>query len=210
MSEKTDKVTIVKPEVKVEVEQKISQQDVIELVAYKQIKNLETQKKETSDELDIVKEQLKDLNKKFNNDVIEEVSKLIKPFTELLTSKLEIRMRGQRDYEDISPSDVIRIEFSEEKDGGSKWGSGYSKVFDLDYSKLSTTKTETHIELETKRNELEKSISDLDKQIHQIQHDKNSIKNAITEQLLTESEDGKSLLALVENAFTNAFPKQLK
>ncbi len=210
MSEKTDKVTIVKPEVKVEVEQKISQQDVIELVAYKQIKNLESQKKETSDELKKVEEQLKDLNKKFNNDVIEEVSKLIKPLSDILTSPLEIRVRSKdRRYVDENNNNFL-IEFAEEKDGGSKWGSGYSKVFDLDYSKLSTTKTETHIELETKRNELEKSISDLDKQIHQIQHDKNSIKNAITEQLLTESEDGKSLLALVENAFTNAFPKQLK
>ncbi len=188
------KVEIIKPEVKVEVEQKISQQDVIELVAYKQIKKLEGQQKEASDELEKVNEKMKDLDKKYKDSVLKEATKLLAPFLNIISETYEVKLTtvNSRLCVDVSSKGT------------------YPQHFTIDTSKLSTTKTKTHQELEAKHDALKKTIDGLDKEVHKIKHDKNSIKNAITEQLLSESEEGKSLLALVENAYKDAFPKQLK
>ncbi len=191
-----EKLTVVKPEVKVEIEQKISQQDVIELVAYKQIKKLETQKTEVSNNLEKVNEKLKDTEKKYNESVLKEVTKLITPFLNVITTSIEIKI-----VNDCSDNISVQLDYKK---------NGYPNSFTLDKDKLSTVKSKTHVELEEKRKELNKTIIDLTDQIQKIKNDKNSIKNAITEQLLLETDEGKSLLSLVENAYKESFPKLLK
>lgn len=184
-------VTIVKPEIKIEVEQRISQQDIIELVAYKQIKKLEGLKSEANERLKKVKSELKDLDENFVNDVTKEVNILAAHLLSVLKKEPKIEIK-----KDI-------ISFSD-KD------KGYPLIFELDLDKLSTKKSDKHLELNSKQEELYKSINELDSDISKIRNDKNSIKNAITEQLLLESDEGKDLLSLVEKAYEQSFPKLLK
>ena len=197
----TQKVEIVKPETKVEVEQKISQQDVIELVAYKQIKKLETQRTEVNNDLDKIKEKLKEVSTKYNDNVLKEVTKVLTPFISLLDTPHQINLLLDTDTS-FAPKNEVRVELRNKNSS--------AKIFHLDRTKLSTTKSKTHLELEEKRVSLIDTINSLNNEINKIKTDKNSIKNAITEQLLMETEEGKSLLTLVENAYKESFPKLLK
>ncbi len=191
-------VTVVKPETKVEIQQTISQQDVIELVAYKQIKKLEAKKTELSDSSEKVSEKLKDLEKKYSDSVIKEVTKLLAPFISVIKEPLDIIISYSCD------GITLLVELKP------KHLNGYNAKHTLDIDKLSTTKSKTHVELEEKKVALKKSILELSTEIQKIKSDKNSIKNSITEQLLMETEEGKSLMSLVENAYKDSFPKLLK
>ncbi len=196
-----DKVTVVKPETKVEIQQTISQQDVIELVAHKQIKKLEAEKTEVNNDLDKIKEKLKEVSTKYNDNVLKEVTKVLTPFINLLDTPHQINLLLDTDTS-FGPKNEVRVELRNKNSS--------VKIFHLDRTKLSTTKSKTHVELEEKRIDLIKSIESLNNDIQKIKTDKNSIKNAITEQLLMETKEGKSLLSLVENAYKDSFPKLLK
>lgn len=186
-------VEVVKPEVKVEINHKISQQDVIELIAHKQIKKLEAQITEYKDEIEKVYEKLKKEETKFKEEVLKEVTKILNPFLSIIKGDYKIRVTS------IS-SEKIDIEIYS--------NSEYSKTFILEVAKLATKKSKTHLELEEKNKDLNRKVEASFKEKNEILNNKNSIKNAITEQLLLESDAGKTLLNLVEKAYEQAFPNQ--
>ena len=152
------KVEIIKPEAKVEINTKISQQDVIELIAHKQIKKLETQSNEYTIDLKKVQEKLKDIEAKYKESVTKEVTKLLNPFLSILNNEYTITISSNY-------SKTVLVDVTHER--------GYSNQFTIDVEKLSTTKTKTHLELEAKINELNTKLDDIAKEIDKIRNDKN-------------------------------------
>jgi len=189
--DKTGSLAIVKPETKIEIEQKISQQDVIELISHKQIKKLEALISESTEKLEKINSKLKDLYDKFEKEVTKEVTKLLSPLLEIM--KIEQKIEFKKDTITFYANSTT-----------------YNTFMKIDLDKLSTKKSDKHLELDSEKENLQKSIDKYRDDINKVRNDKNSIKNAITEQLLSESDEGRDLLSLVEKAYDQAFPKLLK